>query len=81
MRRVALLSVLSVAAFAPLLAGCDAIGVQAPGGVSAGEAEALDDAAEMLDERRLPPEAFPPEAQVPPAPAPGSAESIGDAAR
>ena len=30
-----------------------------PGGVTVGEAKALDDAAEMLDQRRLPPEALP----------------------
>jgi hypothetical protein len=30
-----------------------------PGGVTVGEAKALDQAAEMLDERRLPPEALP----------------------
>lgn len=31
-----------------------------PGGVTVGEARALDQAAEMLDERRPPPEAFEP---------------------
>lgn len=30
-----------------------------PGGVTVGEAKALDDAAEMLDQRRLPPDALP----------------------
>jgi hypothetical protein len=40
--------------------------------VSAGEAEALEDAAEMLDERRLPAQALPPEA--------ASAELTGDTA-
>jgi len=30
-----------------------------PGGVTVGEAKALDEAAEMLDQRRLPPEALP----------------------
>lgn len=50
------------AALAAILAACDSGGADAPGGVSAGEAKALDEAAEMLDERRLPPEALPPEA-------------------
>ena len=36
------------------LAACDSAAVEAPGAVSQGEAEALDDAAEMLDEQRLP---------------------------
>lgn len=49
-------------ALLPALVACDSAGPDAPGGVSAGEAEALDDAAEMLDQRRLPPEALPPEA-------------------
>ena len=31
-----------------------------PGGVTVGEARALDEAAEMLEEQRLPPEAFEP---------------------
>jgi hypothetical protein len=54
------------------LAACDGAGADAPGGVSAGEAEALEDAAEMLDERRLPAQALPPEA--------ASAELTGDTA-
>lgn len=41
------------------LAACGNEGARAPGGVSPGEAEALEDAAAMLDERRLPPEAIP----------------------
>jgi hypothetical protein len=61
-----------------LLAACDSGGPGAAGGVSAGEAEALEDAAEMLDEQRsLPPEALPAEA-LPPAAAP--AEMTGDSA-
>ncbi len=56
---------LALTPFLLLLAACDSAGPDAPGGVSAGEAEALDDAAEMLDERRLPPEALPPEAAPP----------------
>lgn len=52
----------SVAFLLPLflVAGCEpADGDPGPGGVTAGEARALDDAAAMLDERRLPPEALP----------------------
>jgi hypothetical protein len=63
----------TAAAMLPLLlAACDSGGARAPGGVSAGEAKALEDAAEMLDERRLPPEALPPEA--------APAELTGDSA-
>lgn len=42
------------------LSACDNGGGTGPGGVSEGEASALDDAAEMLDARRLPDEALPP---------------------
>lgn len=62
---------LLLAALVPLLAACDSGGAEAPGGVSAGEAQALDEAAEMLDKRQLPPEALPPEA--------APAEMTGDA--
>jgi hypothetical protein len=44
------------------LAACGDEGARAPGEVSAGEAKAIEDAAEMLDQRRLPPGALPPEA-------------------
>lgn len=57
-----------------LLAACSGDGPDAPGGVSEGEARALDAAAEMLDERRLPTEALPPEASQPATPA----EMTGD---
>ena len=50
------------AGLALTLAACSSEGASAPGGVSEGEAKALDEAASMLDERRLPPEALPPEA-------------------
>jgi hypothetical protein len=43
------------------LAACGEEAARAPGAVSEGEAKALDAAASMLDERRLPPEAIPPE--------------------
>ena len=63
------------------VAGCGNDAASAPGGVSPGEAKALDDAASMLDERQLPPEALPtdmPTAAPPTATAP--AEMPGDAA-
>ena len=54
------------AALAPLvalaLAACGDEPAETPGGVSPAEARALEDAASMLDERRLPPEALPTEA-------------------
>lgn len=37
-----------------LLSACDTGGADGPGSVSVDEAQALDEAAEMLDERRLP---------------------------
>lgn len=51
----------SVAAIAAVLlvAGCGASDTDpGPGGVTVGEARALDEAAEMLEERRLPAEAL-----------------------
>ena len=43
-----------------VLAACGASDTDpGPGGVTVGEAKALDEAAEMLDQRRLPPEALP----------------------
>ena len=41
-----------------------------PGGVTVGEAKALDEAAEMLEQRRMPPEAVQPTAAPTPAEAP-----------
>lgn len=38
-----------------LLSACGSDGDPGPGGVTRGEAEALDEAAEMLDARKLPP--------------------------
>lgn len=53
-----------------LLSACDSAGGSGgPGAVSEGEARALDEAAEMLEERRLPEGALPPtgaEAATPP---------------
>jgi len=43
-----------------LVAGCGSSDNDpGPGGVTVGEARALDEATEMLDEQRLPPEALP----------------------
>ena len=68
---------LAVALALPLvLAACGSEDARVPGAVSPGEAKALDDAAQMLDERRLAPEALPTDAaaETP------SAELTGDAA-
>lgn len=67
------------------LAACGGEQARAPGEVSEGEAKALEEAASMLDERRLPPEALPPEGgpepAPQPAPAPADAEMTGDTAQ
>ena len=70
---------LGLAALLPALAACGDGGAEAPGGVSQGEAEALEDAADMLDERRLPPEALPPGSAAPSGAA--AAEMTGDSTR
>lgn len=57
------------------LAACGEEAARAPGAVSEGEAKALDAAATMLDQRRLPPEALPLE-EVPD----DAAEMTGDSA-
>lgn len=52
---------LTLGAAALLLAGCGPNDTDpGPGGVTVGEARALDEAAEMLDEQRLPAKALPP---------------------
>jgi hypothetical protein len=51
-----------IASLALALAACGGEQARAPGAVSPGEAKALEEAAAMLDERKLPPEALPPEA-------------------
>ncbi|MDJ0642458.1 MAG: hypothetical protein QNJ15_06555 [Erythrobacter sp.] len=65
----------------PLLAlslvACEETGGSGPGGVSEGEARALDEAAEMLDARRLPEEALPP-LDGPPAEPPGQESEPGE---
>lgn len=49
-----------------LLAGCGSS--DSPGGVTAAENKALDEAAEMVEQQQLPPSAIPPAPPVPPAP-------------
>jgi hypothetical protein len=65
------------AALGLALAGCGGEQASAPGGVTPPEAEALEDAAEMLDQRRLAPEAL---ATDTPAAAATPAEMTGDPA-
>ena len=79
MPRLPLAAALALPLALPLaLTACDGDGASAPGEVSPGEAEALEDAASMLDERQLPPEALPGEAAPQPSDAP--AEMTGDPA-
>lgn len=66
-------------ALALALSACGDEGAKAPGGVSPGEAKALDDAAAMLEERKLPPEALPTDAALA-TPTPAPAELTGDPA-
>lgn len=63
---------LALGALPALLGACDAGAPETAGAITASEAEALEDAADMLDEQQLPPEALPPEATAPGA-APGLA--------
>lgn len=51
-----------VTGLALALSACGGEQASAPGAVSPGEAKALEEAAAMLDERKLPPAALPPEA-------------------
>jgi hypothetical protein len=69
------LTLAAVVALPLALAACGDEAASPPGAVSPGEAKALDEAASMLDERRLPPEALPTEA-----PTDAPAEMTGDAA-
>ena len=60
---------LVLGAAAVLLAGCGPTDTDpGPGGVTVGEARALDEAAEMLDEQRLPEDALPAGEEPSPAP-------------
>lgn len=52
-----------------VLAACGGAGNREAGGVSPAEAEALDQAAEMLEAERLPVEAIPPAPAAPASPA------------
>lgn len=65
-----------------VLAGCGkADNEPGPGGVTMGEARALDEAAEMIEAQRLPPEAIPPVGQSGPVAAPtasNSAKALGE---
>lgn len=57
-------------AFPLLLAACEPADNQpGPGGVTVGEARALNDAAEMLDQQRLPPAALDEGGETPSSPA------------
>ena len=59
-----------------LLTGCGkADNEPGPGGVTVGEARALDEAAEMIEAERLPPEAIPPGGQSGPAAAPAASKA------
>jgi hypothetical protein len=62
-------------ALVPLLLACgQGENTPGPGGVTAGEARALDEAAEMIEQRRLPPAALrPPTASTAPVQAPPTA--------
>jgi hypothetical protein len=69
------LSLLATLAFPLALAACGSEEASPPGEVTPGEAKALDEAAQMLDERRLPPEALTTDG-----PTDAPAEVTGDAA-
>ena len=67
---------LVLGAAAVLLAGCGPTDTDpGPGGVTVGEARALDEAAEMLDEQRLPADALPPTPKADEATSPESEEA------
>ncbi len=67
------------APFTLALAACGGeSGDTGPGAVSEGEAQALDEAAEMLDERRLPPEVLPTAAPDIPDPSEANGESADE---
>lgn len=70
-----------VAGLCMALAGCDSSGTGSggPGAVSEGESQALDEAAEMLDQRRLPDGVLPEPGTADKTPP--STESTGDSER
>lgn len=67
---------ISILALTALLSACGSGGGDSgPGGVTAGEARALDDAAEMVEKKRLPADALrPPTGQTAAPAAPASAK-------
>jgi hypothetical protein len=68
------------AALGLALAACGREQASAPGGVTPAEAEALENAADMLEQRRIPPEAVVSEAAPSAAPSVAPAEMTGDPA-
>ena len=58
-------ALLACAAAALALAGCGNDNDPGPGGVTVGEARALDEAAEMLEQQRLPDQALSSEGEAP----------------
>ncbi|MFL0672746.1 MAG: hypothetical protein ACJLS3_15370 [Erythrobacter sp.] len=79
LRPARLLAVIAVAVPALALTACNSGAPQPAGGVSKGEAEALAEAAEMLDETRtLPEDAVPAEALPQTAPGETAAQMAGD---
>ncbi len=79
MRKTCLLALL---ASTLMLAACGkSDNAPGPGGVTVGEARALDEAAEMIEKRQLPKEALHPPASAPAsAPAPAPAPSVAASA-
>lgn len=79
-RRPRLAAAILALPLAMLPAACGEAEPTPPGEVSPGEAKALDDAASMLDERRLPPETLATDTPPESAPASSPADLTGDAA-
>ena len=71
--------ILALAMLSGLCACGDADGGQPPAGVSVGEQKALEEAAEMLEQRRLPEDALPADDSRPAPLPPKPAETGGDA--
>lgn len=70
-------SIAALASSALALSACGPSGGSAPGAVSEGEAQALEEAAEMLDERRLPEGALPPVEAPGTVPSPAASQAPG----